>query len=80
MLSFRTRKRKPILRNAALLVCVWEGGRKKMNEGPNANISLIMQEWPLLLISLHLILQMYRIHVSKFAAPRLPRQQRGTSV
>lgn len=28
-----------------------------MNEGPNANASLVMQDYPLLLISVHLTLQ-----------------------
>ena len=39
------------------LACAGLGGRKKMNEEPNADASLVIQGYPLLLISVHLTLQ-----------------------
>lgn len=39
------------------LACASLGGRKKENEGPNANASLVMQDYPLFLIFVHLTLQ-----------------------
>jgi hypothetical protein len=44
MLSFGTRERKLPLSNAALLGRVWEEGKKKIDEGPNANVSLIIED------------------------------------
>ena len=57
MLSFGTRERKLPLSNAALLGRAWEGGKKKIDEGPNANVSLIIEDLSLSLISMHLTLQ-----------------------
>lgn len=43
MLAFETRKRKPLLSNAALLARVWEEGERGM-KGPMLMLSLVMQD------------------------------------
>lgn len=55
------------------LACEGLGGRKREDEGPNANASLVMKGYPLLLVCASYF-AMYRRHMSKFAAPSLPRQ------